>query len=98
MITYWKSTVMVDFTMIELLMTSYFVFSSIYGTATVAIPGDSTSTIATVVPIIRIEETATTTIPTRKELEQIAKKYFKDDPILVDIARCESHFRQFDLK
>ncbi len=77
-------------------MTSYFVFSSVYGTSTVAIVGDSTSTTATVVPLIRTEENATTTIPTRKEIEQKAKEFFKDDPILVEIARCESQFRQFD--
>ncbi len=77
-------------------MTSYFVFSSVYGTSTVAIVGDSTSTAQAVVPLTKIEEKATSTIPTRKEIEKIVKQYFKNDPILVEIARCESEFRQFD--
>jgi hypothetical protein len=81
--------------MIELLMTSYFVFSSIYGTTTAAVINDSTST-APVVPLTKIEETATTTIPTRKQVEKLVKEYFKNDPILVEIARCESEFRQYD--
>ncbi len=87
----------VDFTMIELIMTSIFVFSSIYGTATAATGDMNISSSTPVVPLIQIEETATTTFPTRKQIEQIAKKYFKDDPILVEIARCESQFRQFDV-
>ncbi len=80
--------------MIEIITTSLFVFSSIYGAPT-AVLADTISTSSSVVPLTRIEE-ATTTLPTRKELEAKAKAYFKDEPILVDIARCESHFRQFD--
>ncbi len=81
--------------MIQLLMTSYFVFSSIYGTSTVAVTNDSTST-ASIVPLTQIEEGSTTTIPTKKEVEKLVKQYFKDDPILVEIARCESEFRQYN--
>ena len=46
----------------------------------------------------RIEEQATSNIlsANQKELEKKVKAYFKDDPILVDIARCESSFRQVD--
>ncbi len=80
--------------MIEIFLTSYFVLSSIYGTSTIATSTDlSTSTI--VVPQITIEEQASK-IPTRKEVESKARAYFKNDPILVEIAKCESEFRQFD--
>ncbi len=30
-----------------------------------------------------------------KAVEAIVREYFKDDPLLVNIARCESHFRQY---
>ena len=71
-------------------------FSSIYGGATIT--GDTYMVSTSSVPEVssKIEERATTSIPTRKELEKLAKAYFKDDPILVDIARCESQFRQLD--
>lgn len=80
--------------MIDILTTSLFVFSSIYGGPTstepmvLAATTDGTSTTE--------ELTATTSIPTKKELEEKAKEYFKDYPILVDIARCESRFRHLD--
>ena len=81
--------------MIELITTSVFVFSSIYGGATTATePLISAS--AAPEATTKIVEQATVTIPTSKELEKKAKIYFKDDPILVDIARCESRFRQLD--
>lgn len=31
-----------------------------------------------------------------KEIEKVVKSYFKDIPILADIARCESHYIQYD--
>lgn len=83
-----------DFNMIEIITTSLFVFSSIYGGATVDTNNLATSTKPETTS--KIEEQATTSIPTKKELEQKAKVYFKDDPILVDIARCESRFRHLD--
>ncbi|MFA5652090.1 MAG: hypothetical protein WC933_01880 [Candidatus Paceibacterota bacterium] len=78
-----------DFNMIEIITTSLFVFSSIYGGATI----DSNITATTTAPgaSSRIEERMTS-----KELEARAKEYFKTDPILVDIARCESSFRHLD--
>jgi len=82
--------------MIELITTSAFVFSSIYGGPTIAAGNDTISTNTAPGVSVRVEEQATTSIPTRAELEKKAKAYFKDDPILVDIARCESHFRQLD--
>jgi soluble lytic murein transglycosylase-like protein len=32
----------------------------------------------------------------QKEMEEYLRKEFKNEPILVDIARCESSFRQYD--
>lgn len=29
-------------------------------------------------------------------IEEAVRRYFKDNPILAEIAKCESHFRQFD--
>ena len=85
-----------DFTMIELITTSIFVFSSIYGSPTAV---SSTSTISTTTApgaSIRKEVITKANVPTKKELEQKAKVYFKDYPVLVEIARCESQFRQYD--
>ena len=78
--------------MIEIITTSVFVLSSIYGSPT-ATTVDNISTTTAPGASIRIEQTTTTKIPTSKELEAKAREYFKNDPILVDIARCESSFR-----
>lgn len=48
-------------------------------------------------------ETATTTVQvidittatTTEDIRKITKEYFKDTPLLAEIARCESTFRQF---
>ena len=83
--------------MIELITTSMFVLSSIYGGPTITATGtDMVSTTSAPDVSARIEGQATTSIPTSKTLEREAKVYFKDDPILVDIAGCESKFRQLD--
>jgi hypothetical protein len=84
-----------DFNMIEIITMSFFVFSSIYGGPTTAI-ADNVSTSTDKFVSARIEEQATTSIPTNKELESKVKTFFKDDPILAEIARCESSFRQYD--
>lgn len=76
--------------MIELITTSLFIFTSLYG-------GPAMAAMPTVEGN-QIPEKITTNIPTREELEEKAKVYFKEDPLLVDIARCESHFRQYDEK
>lgn len=84
--------------MTELIMTSIFVFSSIYGgpTTAIAMGTDMVSTSTAPVVTSRIDGQTNVKIPTSAELEKKAKAYFKDDPILVDIARCESRFRQLD--
>jgi len=80
--------------MIELITTSFFVFSSIYGGPTGAI-ADNQAT-STVEPTVAIEATTTTHIPTNEGIEAKAKAYFKNTPVLADIAFCESSFRQYD--
>lgn len=43
------------------------------------------------------ENTASTTLNEQaKSYRAEVREYFKNDPILVDIARCESTYRQFD--
>jgi len=34
-------------------------------------------------------------MPKAQTLEEYVREYFADTPIMADIARCESHFRQF---
>ena len=80
--------------MIEIITTSFFVFSSIYGGPTAVIT-DNSSTSTDPMVSSRIEEKTTVEIPTNKGLEAKVKSYFKDDPILAEIARCESSFRQY---
>ena len=43
-----------------------------------------------------IVSTSSVDIITSKEVEKYLREAFKDEPILIDIARCESHYRQFD--
>ncbi|MEY2664956.1 MAG: hypothetical protein RLZZ480_61 [Candidatus Parcubacteria bacterium] len=38
---------------------------------------------------------ATPTIPTKLETEKRVREYFKDIPVMIEIARCESNFRQY---
>lgn len=39
--------------------------------------------------------TATTSIQTPAEIEKRVREYFTDIPVMIEIARCESKFRQF---
>lgn len=41
--------------------------------------------------------TAATSTPVYNQIivEQLVREYFKDIPVMIDIARCESNFRQF---
>ncbi len=81
--------------MIEIITTSFFIFTSIYGGPNAVIV-DNVSTSTENFVSTRIEERVITSIPTNKELEKKVKSYFKDDPILAEIAGCESSFRQYD--
>ncbi len=48
--------------------------------------------IATSTPV----EEAQSSLKLSKSTEAIVKEYFKDEPILIDIARCESRFTHFN--
>jgi len=39
--------------------------------------------------------TATTTLHTNRDVEQKVRDFFKDTPVMAEVARCESDFRQF---
>ncbi len=87
--------------MIELITTSFFVFSSIYGGPTGAVADNQAATSPE--PTIAKEATTTTNlptgqagIPTNEGIKAKAIAYFKNTPILADIAGCESRFRQYD--
>ena len=83
--------------MIEFITTSIFVFSSFYGSAVAA---NADYSVGAETPLISVskEEKTTITVLTSKEIEKHVKNYFKDEPLLVEIARCESSFRQYDEK
>jgi hypothetical protein len=36
------------------------------------------------------------TIPAAQNVEEYVRNYFADTPIMIEVARCESQFRQFD--
>ncbi len=95
MLVYIGIRVISGFYMIEIITTSAFVLTSIYGSPTATAVDNISTTTAPGVSIARVEQT-TTNIPTSKELERKAREYFKEDPILVEIARCESSFRHLD--
>ena len=85
--------------MIELITTSLFVLSSIYGAPTVALAADTMAATSTT-PTIAISDKQINNdkllTKSQLELKQKVQEYFKDYPILVSIAGCESQFRQFD--
>lgn len=85
--------------MIELTTGVLFLMSSLYGSGqsdnhVANIISATTDTQEKVISISKDEEFFTTNDP--KEMEKYLRRIFADDPILVDIARCESNFKQFD--
>jgi hypothetical protein len=81
--------------MIELATGVAFLMSSLYGAG----QAQSLNTPDTTVPTqgTTTQDTATTTPITQNQIEAYLSLQYADEPILVDIARCESTFRQFDL-
>jgi hypothetical protein len=83
--------------MIELTTGIAFLVSSLYG------PGQAQAASVPVTPIINtaasttIEQASTTEARflDSKAVESYVSKQYADEPVLVDIARCESTFRQF---
>lgn len=47
-------------------------------------------------PVVEASSTQPAAIAAPQTVEEYVREYFKDAPVMVDIARCESRFRQFD--
>jgi len=80
--------------MIELTTGIAFLVSSLYGMG--QIDNNSTGHIGTTSPVIEQKANSEGMYIDSKAVEAYVKTKYANDPILVDIARCESTFRQFD--
>ena len=80
--------------MTELIMTSLIVLSAVYGTPVIAANASTTST--STVYTVSVNTTDQTLTDSQKAVQEKAIKYFKDEPVLVAIAGCESSYRQVD--
>lgn len=49
----------------------------------------------TLVPHAHAATTTSTTVLTQTQTQAKVREYFKDMPVMIEIARCESNFRQF---
>ena len=76
----------------------YMIVSSVSGTAQTISPVSTTTPVTPAMVQTVEEKKDSDTIKTRKEVEAYVKEYFKDVPIMAEIARCESEFRQTDSK
>ncbi len=47
-------------------------------------------------PVVEASSTQSVTMPASQSVEEYVREYFKDAPVMIDIARCESRFRQLD--
>jgi hypothetical protein len=79
--------------MIEFTTGVVFLLSSMYGstgasTAVATAISADTSTLIEKVPVVVLQD--------RKSVEKYLREQYADTPILVEIARCESTFSQFD--
>lgn len=54
------------------------------------------SALAASEPAVATTTVVETVMPAPKSVEEYVREQFKDAPIMIDIARCESRFRQFD--
>lgn len=82
--------------MIEAATSAIFLWSSLLGAGTA---NAQAATVVNSTPVTPIEIASTTEIRTltdAKLIEEIVRKEYADKPILVEIARCESRFRQYD--
>ena len=71
------------------------VISSITGVSTPVVPATPAQIDSAVVTQIENKTTAKDVANTM-EVENYVRQYFSDIPIMVQLARCESHFKQFD--
>ncbi len=75
--------------MIEITSAIILLVSSLYGGANIAVAQDIVDSLNT---------QSKTAIENPVTLEAYVKIYFAETPVLAEIARCESHFRQMDDK
>jgi hypothetical protein len=81
--------------MIELISSAALIISSMYGPIQAQDGANTASTTGTTTPpITRSISEEGKTDP--KAIMAYVKTYYADEPILIDIARCESGFRQYD--
>lgn len=69
--------------------------STVTGT-TQALPPATAAAPLPETPVQIVDEKKESRIKNSVEVEAYVKEYFKDVPILAEVARCESHFRQTD--
>ena len=80
--------------MIEAATGVAFLMSSLYGAG----HANATTIDKTIAPQALEATTTTSSSYDTKEMEAYLRNEYADTPILVDVARCESTFRQFDSK
>ena len=78
------------FPMIKLTTGVAFLVSSLYGSGQPAIAQSTPN------PVAVVQSTTTEDWSDSKNVEAYVRTVYADTPILVDIARCESTFRQYD--
>lgn len=83
--------------MIELTTGVVFLMSSLYGSGQAAnqVQTIASQTVASAKEVTTDSSSFTNTTD-RTAMEAYLRKEYGDEPLLVDIARCESNFRQFD--
>lgn len=81
--------------MIEITTGVAFLMSSMYGTNAPSLTASSMQAVV-VSAGSSTEQTAQVAITDRKEVEKYLREQYAETPLLVEIARCESTFSQFD--
>lgn len=79
--------------MIEITTGVIFLMTSLYGSAKA--DTISTTTVIKSNEIVATTTIATSSLKTREDMEAYLKDEYSDTPILIDIARCESTFKQY---
>ncbi len=78
--------------MLEITSAILFVYSSLYGgPATI----NQNVVVSTSSPMVSVVEEAEVEIPNNVGLNKLVREYYSDTPLLAEIARCESSFRQY---
>ena len=80
--------------MIEITTSVLFLISSLYGGSVLALNDTGSQIKADPIQKQEYEQIVKADIPIT--FEQYVREYFKDDPILAEIAMCESSFRHYD--